>query len=111
MSDSEITFVVVPDDDSRLTDNTPSGWHKIADYDTFIKWQYQDTPYRVVATINEERGHWFATFTSSFSRSASSLIRGNLGGGRAGRRKAVAAATNFVEEHSNGCPPPGEIKI
>jgi len=91
---------------SRLVDRTgEKGWHKIADYPTFKKYQYKDTPYRVIADLDESRGHWRALFTSWYG-GESYLIAGNLGKG--GKWQAVAAAKQFMQENDNGCPPPGE---
>jgi hypothetical protein len=85
-----------------------TGWHKIADYDTFVKWQYGDTPYRVIVDLDENRGHYRAVFTSWYP-GKSYLIRGNCGGDSKGRMLALTAAMNWMEEHKYGCPPPGEM--
>jgi hypothetical protein len=84
------------------------GWHKLADTEGFVKWQYSDSPYRVVADLDDTRGHWRALFTSWYD-GPSYQIRGNCGGGSGGRMMAMAAAKNWMEDHANGCPPPGEI--
>lgn len=111
-SETKITLRIVSDEKlEELEAEKPDGWHKIADYDGFLKWQYKDTPYRVYATLDESRGHWVAAFTSSFSHADRAVIRGNLGGGKTGKRKAIASAKNFLENYSNGCPPPGEIEL
>ena len=85
-----------------------TGWHEITNVHEFVKWQYSDSPYRVVADLDESRGHWRALFTTWYG-GQSYTIRGNCGGGPAGRMKALAAAKNWMEKHSNGCPPPGEM--
>lgn len=84
------------------------GWHKIADYPTFVKFQYSDSPYRVVVDLDESRGHWRALFTSWYSGTAYN-IRGNNGGGSAGRMMALAAARNWMDERPTGCPPPFKL--
>jgi len=84
------------------------GWHKVCDVPGFIKWRYKDSPYRVIADLDESRGHYRALFTSHFP-GESYRIRGNCGGGSAGRMMAVAAAQNWMDDHANGCPPPGEM--
>ncbi|MFC7191888.1 hypothetical protein ACFQL7_20600 [Halocatena marina] len=103
-----ITLQVVDDETYHTQNTVPDGWHKTANYDTFVKWQYKDTPYRVVAHLEEGRGHWCALFTSTLSPE-SHTVRGNCGGGNAGRTLAVAAAQQFLQENSNGCPPPSEM--
>ena len=85
------------------------GWHEITNVEGFVKWQYKDSPYRVVAHLREDRGHWEAIFTSWYP-CKSYLIRGNCGGGNRGRMLAVAAARQFMDENSNGCPPPGQYE-
>jgi hypothetical protein len=85
------------------------GWHKIADYPDFVKWQYSDTPYRVVADLGP-RGHWRALFTSWYP-GPSYRIRGNCGGGHKGRMLATVAAKAWMDENSHGCPPPKEMAV
>ena len=80
------------------------GWHKITDLPEFIKFQYGDSPYRVVVHKNE-RGHFEALFTSWYS-GPSFRIRGNCGGGHKGRLLALVAARDWMEANRNGCPPP-----
>lgn len=82
-------------------------WHKIADYPAFQKWQYKDTPYRVVVHKND-RGHFEARFTSWYA-CPSFRIRGNCGGGHKGRMLATVAATDWMGEHPYGCPPPRQM--
>ncbi|TQQ81883.1 hypothetical protein [Halonotius roseus] len=82
-------------------------WHLLADCSNFLKWQYKDTPYRVVATLHEDRGHWRAVFTSVYAGD-SYLIRGACGGAGGGRMMAKAAATNWMAQNPNGCSPPGD---
>lgn len=94
---------------SRVVPTTgETGWHKITDLPDFKKWQYGDSPYRVVADLHEERGHWRALFTSWYG-GESYLIAGNLG--KEGKWSAIAAAKSFMQENSNGCPPPSEYNI
>jgi hypothetical protein len=85
-----------------------TGWHEISNYPEFVKWQYADSPYRVVSYLGD-RGHWRAIFTSWYD-SGTYLIRGACGGGNRGRMLAVAAAKEFLKENSNGCPPPGQYE-
>lgn len=84
------------------------GWHQLCNHPDFVKWQYGDSPYRVVVTLGE-RGHYRALFTSWYN-SQSYLIRGACGGGSRGRMVAVAAANEFMRENAHGCPPPGQFK-
>lgn len=84
------------------------GWHKIASHPLFLKWQYADSPYRVVADLDEDRGHWRALFVTWYG-GASYQIRGNCGGGDLGRMKAIAAAKNWMKDNANGCPPPSKL--
>ena len=86
-----------------------SNWREIANYDGFVKWQYRSGPYRVVAHFREDRGHWETIFTSVYPGD-SYLVRGNAGGGNAGRMLAVAAAKQFMAQNEYGCPPPGEYE-
>ena len=83
------------------------GWHKVRDVEGFVKWQYADTPYRVIADLDVSRGHWRALFTSVYP-GESYQIRGNCGGGSRGRMMAVAAAKNWMDDNAAGCPPPGD---
>ncbi|WP_200531592.1 MULTISPECIES: hypothetical protein [unclassified Halorubrum] len=85
------------------------GWHEIANYSDFIKWQYSDTPYRVVVHLND-RGHFEALFTSWYP-GPSFRIRGNCGGGHKGRMLAVAAAKDWMGENKYGCAPPKEMAV
>ena len=82
-----------------------SNWREIANYEGFLKWAYKTSPYRVVAHFRRDRGHWEAVFTSVYPGD-SYLIRGNCGGGNAGRMLAVAAAKQFMAQNEYGCPPP-----
>jgi hypothetical protein len=82
-------------------------WHEIANYPDMVKWQYRDSPYRVVAHLGP-RGHWKAVFTSWYGPE-SHLIRGACGGDNRGRMLAVAAARQFMEENKYGCPPPHQF--
>lgn len=84
------------------------GWHKIADYDDFVKYQYSDTAYRVVVHKND-RGHFEARFMSWYD-GPTYLIRGNCGGDKMGRLKALVAAHEFIDENEYGCPPPGNYE-
>nr|BDD45099.1 hypothetical protein 31 [bacterium] len=84
-----------------------TGWHQIADFPEFLKWQYSDGPYRVVVHLNR-RGHFEARFTSWYP-GPSFLVRGNCGGGHKGRMLAVAAAKGWMQEHQYGCPPPAQM--
>lgn len=86
-----------------------TGWHEIGNYPDIVKWQYKDSPYRVVAHFREDRGHWEAIFTSWYP-GPSYLIRGNCGGGQKGRMLAVAAAKDFLEKNAYGCPPPSRYE-
>lgn len=81
------------------------GWHKVADYDTFIKWAYKRSPYRVIADLEESRGMWRVVFTSVYG-GESYLIRGNLG--KNGRMKAILIAQKFFSDNPWGCSPPSE---
>lgn len=101
--------MAIGSDHSRIVETTgKDGWHRITNLEDFIKWQYEDSPYRIIA-FQSNRGHWKTLFTSWYG-SDSYLIRGNLGGGKTGRMKAVASAKKFMDKNSNGCPPPGEYK-
>jgi len=82
-------------------------WKLVFESDDFLKWQYKDGPYRVVA-FQSNRGHWKALFTSIYNVD-SYLIKGNLGGGRTGRMKAKVLAKEFMKENKYGCEPPGEM--
>lgn len=84
-------------------------WKLVADYPDFLKWAYKDSPYRVVATLHEDRGHWRAVFTSVYPGD-SYLIRGACGSAGGGRMMAKAAASNWMEINEHGCPPPGEYE-
>lgn len=84
-----------------------TGWHKIADYPEFIKWQYGDTPYRVIVHLNQ-RGHFEAIFTSWYP-GPSFRIRGNCGGGHKGRMIASVAAKDWMTENKYGCAPPRQM--
>ncbi|NUC72581.1 hypothetical protein HTZ84_09710 [Haloterrigena sp. SYSU A558-1] len=85
------------------------GWHKIADYPEFVKFQYGDSPYRVVVHLND-RGHFEALFTSWYG-GASFRIRGNCGGGHKGRMIALVAARDWMDENKYGCAPPREMAV
>lgn len=82
-------------------------WHKLFSGDDFVKYQYKNSPYRVVAHLND-RGHFEALFTSVYPGNPY-LIRGNCGGGPKGKMKALAAAWQFMADHEFGCPPPGKM--
>lgn len=87
------------------------GWEQLCDYDTFVKWGYFNrdgdcTPYRVIADLDERRGHWRVVFTSTYG--GSYLIAGNLG--LAGRLKAVVMAQNWMHANKWGCPPPNQYE-
>jgi hypothetical protein len=82
-------------------------WQKVTNLSLFLKWKYKSSPYRVIADLEKERGHWRALFTSAYGGD-SYLIKGNCGSGEAGMMKAVVAAKQFMQENPNGCPPPGE---
>lgn len=86
-----------------------NNWKQVGFHDKIMKWQYSDSPYRLVAHIND-RGHWEVLFTSTFYKSQSVLVRGNLGGGNVGRMKAKVIAKKFAEKYPYGCPPPNKIK-
>lgn len=88
-------------------EDTPESWHQLCNVPGFMKWQYKDTPYRVVADFQESRGHWRALFTSTYD-SGSYLIQGNCGGGEGGMMKATVAANRFMQKNDTGCPPPEE---
>lgn len=104
-----ITLQVVSDEEYKEETEPEAGWHNLYRSSTFVKWQYEDTPYRVIAHLEEDRGHWSALFTTSFPTADSHLIRGNCGGGNAGRTLSTAAAKKFMRKNENGCPPPNEI--
>jgi hypothetical protein len=91
----------------RIDEETPDGWHQLTNVPRFLKWQYKDSPYRVIADFEEGRGHWRALFTTTFD-GPGYLIRGNCGGGESGMLKAVVAANQFMQENENGCPPPSK---
>lgn len=97
-----------PDHDLFVPVSGNSGWHKIADSGDFVKWQYGDGPYRLVAHLRAERGHWETIFTSWYP-GPSHLVRGNCGGDKQGKLTALAAAHKFISDHEYGCPPPGEM--
>ena len=82
-------------------------WNKITNLSTFLKWKYKTSPYRVIADLEQSRGHWRALFTTIFN-GESYTIAGNLGGGESGQMKAVVAAQQFMQENKDGCPPPTE---
>ena len=82
-------------------------WRQICNADGFVKWRYKDTPYRVIADLDESRGHYRALFTSVYGTD-SYVISGNLGGGSTGMMKAITEAEKFMTTNANGCPPPGE---
>lgn len=86
-----------------------TGWHVIEDGepDGWLKWQYSDSPYRVVAHKND-RGHYEARFTSWYD-GPSYLIAGNCGGDVYGFLRAKLAAERFMADHAYGCPPPGQM--
>lgn len=102
-SDTETQKQITP-----TTQPTSEAWREVSNYSDFIKWAYRTSPYRVVAHVSD-RGHWTAIFTSVYP-GQSYLIRGNCGGGNAGRMLAVAAAREFMRENQYGCPPPGEYE-
>ncbi|MFC6953743.1 hypothetical protein [Halorubellus litoreus] len=83
------------------------GWHKIAEFPDIVKWQYKDSPYRVVVHKNG-RGHYEARFTSWFN-GASYRIIGNCGGDEFGRLKAIVKAEAWMNEHPYGCAPPYKL--
>lgn len=97
-----------PNPGRELTEEVPDGWHQLTNVEGFLKWQYKDTPYRVIAYFYEERGHWRAIFTTTYT--GTHLIRGNCGGGESGMLKATLAAKEFMRENDNGCPPPEEYE-
>jgi hypothetical protein len=101
-------IVVVSDDQYRQERADRDGWHKISDSPEFVKWQYKDSPYRVIADLGD-RGHWRALFASVYGP-PNYLIRGNCGGGTRGRMVAVGAAKQFMRENARGCPPPSDYK-
>lgn len=83
------------------------GWHQLTELNELAKWQYKDSPYRVVVT-KDPSGHYRAIFTSWYNPTFY-LIKGGCGGSELGRLEAVLAAEEFMEEHRYGCPPPGEL--
>jgi hypothetical protein len=97
------------DHDVAVQATGEKGWHLLADCGEFVKWQYSDSPYRVVADLDESSGHWRAIFTSWYPGPAYQ-IRGNCGGGSSGRMKAIAAAQKWMEDNATGCPPPGQYE-
>ena len=86
-----------------------TNWRQITDVDSFKKWSYKDSPYRVIADLSDH-GHFRVLFTSVYGP-PNALVRGNLGGGSLGMAKATAVANEFMEDNRNGCPPPGEIEL
>lgn len=91
-------------------DDPPDRWHQTASCDHFARWNYKNTPYRVIAHLGD-RGHHEALFTTTYPHAETALIQGNCGGGWSGMRKATRAAESFIEEHKHGCPPPSEISL
>lgn len=86
-----------------------TGWHNLYRGSTFVKWGYKDSPYRVIAHLEESRGHWSALFTTTFHESRTYVIRGNCGGGNTGRTLATTAAKQFIKQNPNGCAPPEKM--
>lgn len=86
--------------------NAPGGWQMVSSVEGFLKWQYKETAYRVIADLDEERGHWRVLFTSVYGGYYN--VAGNLGGSQRGMMKATTEARAFMEENKNGCPPPSE---
>ena len=84
-------------------------WEQITNLPTFKKWKYGTSPYRVIADLEEGRGHWRALFVSVYGTD-SYLIAGNLGSGDTGRLQAVGHAKQFMMENKYGCPPPGDYE-
>jgi len=83
-------------------------WKEDFQGDDFLKWRYDNSPYRVVAHLREDRGHWEALFTSIYP-GPSYRIRGNCGGGARGRMLAVAAAKQWMEDNPYGSAPPAQV--
>lgn len=118
-TETHSTIITVPSSTRRSDDPNKhetfvpktfkEGWHEIANYSDIVKWQYKDSPYRVIAYLHDDTGHWRAIFTSWYD-SGSYLIRGNCGGGNKGRMLAVAAAKQFIAENKYGCPPPDKYE-
>lgn len=86
----------------------PGGWQQVSSVEDFLKWQYKETAYRLIADYEEERGHWRVLFTSVYP--GSYLVAGNLGGGQRGMMRAITKANEFMRENKWGCPPPTEYK-
>lgn len=91
----------------RGSDTFLGGWGLLFESDTFTKWAYWNrdgdiTPYRVIADLDESRGHFRVVFTSTYG--GSYLIAGNLG--KSGRLKAVLLAQQWMHENRWGCSPP-----
>jgi hypothetical protein len=95
------------------TDDYLGGWELIADYPgDFSKWAYRKrdgdlSPLRVIADVDDRRGHARALYTSVYGPT-SVLIRGNLGGGQTGHLRAVLAAETWMGEHPWGAKPPNQ---
>jgi hypothetical protein len=84
-------------------------WQKVTNLSSFLKWKYKSSPYRVIADLEKERGHWRSIFTSVYP-GESYLIAGNLGNGESGMMKAIVASKKFMNKNSNGCEPPDQYK-
>jgi hypothetical protein len=88
-------------------------WEQIACYDTFVKWAYYKrdgniSPLRVIATLDEERGHWQVLYTSVYGP-PNYVIRGNLG--KNGRTLAIAHARKWMNENRYGAAPPKDLLL
>ncbi|QCC48114.1 hypothetical protein [Halobellus limi] len=88
---------------SGVPDEYLGGWHKVADYPGFVKYQYKDSPYRVIADLDEQRGHYRVLFTSVYGTD-SYLVKGNLG--KDGSLKSIVIAEQFMAQNKWGCPSP-----
>lgn len=95
--------------EDRVPYSGETGWHQIADCSDFVKFQYADSPYRVIVHLNE-RGHFEALFTSWYA-GPPYRIRGNCGGGHKGRMLALVAAKDWMGENDRGCAPPKKMAV
>ena len=104
-----MNVVLISEEQDQQERAGQDGWHQIRDLPEFVKWQYKDSPYRVIAHLRDARGHWEAVFCSVYGP-PNYLSRGNCGGGNRGRMLAVGAAAEFMRENATGCPPPSDYK-
>lgn len=61
--------------DESMVQKSNSNWHQIPNVEGFVKWRYKDSPYRLIADLDERRDHWRCLFTSVYGPDTCPALR------------------------------------